>query len=143
MPASPPDLSSRPLRMTVEHLLKTTPALLYKAWTEQLDTWLAAPGTVLMSPKADTAFYFETHHGTLKLPYYGRFIKLVKDQRIEMTWLSTGTKYLETVIIIELTPTDSGTRLVLTQAGFPDESSRHDHEQAWPHFLQILDDRLK
>jgi activator of Hsp90 ATPase-like protein len=34
----PPDLSSRPLRLTVERAMSTAPAILYRAWTEQIET---------------------------------------------------------------------------------------------------------
>lgn len=36
-PTSPPDLSSRPLRLTVERAMVTPPDVLFRAWTEQFD----------------------------------------------------------------------------------------------------------
>jgi uncharacterized protein YndB with AHSA1/START domain len=136
----PPDLSSRPLRMTVERTMAAAPRVLYRAWTEQLDRWLAAPGTVLMRPEAGSAFFFETHHGSQRHPYYGRLIRLEPDRLIELTWLSTGTRHTETVVTVELIPEGAGTRLRLTQAGFPDEGLRDAHEQGWPEALNALDE---
>jgi uncharacterized protein YndB with AHSA1/START domain len=138
---APPDLSSRPLRMTAERVMAASPSALFKAWTEQLDRWLAAPGTVSMRPEVNSAFFFETHHGEgNRQPYYGRFLKLEQDRFVELTWLSTGTQHVETVITIELIPKDGGTHLRLTHAGFPDEESRDAHDQAWPYFLDKLDE---
>jgi hypothetical protein len=45
---TPPDLSSRPFRFTVERDMPARPDALYRAWTQQFDCWFAAPGAVLM-----------------------------------------------------------------------------------------------
>lgn len=141
-PPLAPDLSTRPLHLVVERAMKASPVELYWAWTEQFDRWFAEPGTVLMEPKVDTAFYFETHHGGFRAPYYGRFLQLEVERLVEMTWVSPGTKGTETVITVELAPEANGTRLTLTHAGFPDAESQHAHEEIWPAMLAELDAQL-
>lgn len=128
--------------MSAERVMKAPPAALFRAWTEQLDRWFAAPGTVLMKGEVETAFYLETHHGRERHPYYGRILRLERDRLVELVWLSTGTKRAETVLTIELAPKGKGTHLRLTHAGFPDEESRNAHDEAWPHFLEQLDQRM-
>lgn len=134
-----PDLSARPLRTVAERVMTASATALFQAWTVQLDRWLAAPGTLLLRPEVNTAFFFETHHGTARVQYYGRFLRLEPDRLVELTWLSPGTKCAETVLTIELTPQPQGTHLRLSHAGFPDEQARQAHQQAWPHFLAHLD----
>lgn len=149
-PITTPDLSSRPHGFKVERKMKSSPEVLFKAWTEKFDEWFAAPGTLIMKAEVNSVFFFETVFKTeldnveQRHPHYGRFLRLIPDQLIEFTWLTgaAGTKGAETVVTIELQPKQDGTLLSLTHKGFPDEESKSRHDSAWEMILEHLDQKM-
>ena len=142
-----PDLSSRPLQATCERTVLARPEDVYTAWTERLDTWFAQAGTLDMVPEPGRPYFFYNRDEWGRHPHYGRFLDVVENELIEMTWLtgngtSEGTQGAETVLRIEIVPGDGATEVRLSHSGFVSEASRDGHQENWPLALEILESAL-
>jgi len=142
-----PDHSSRPLKTTCVYTVKAKPGEVYKAWTERFDLWFAQPGTLFMIPEVGRPFFFYTPDDWGRHPHYGRFLELVENKLVEMTWITgdgtaEGTQGAETIIRVEIEPNGSDTEIRMTHSGFVSEKSRAGHEENWPLALKELDEAL-
>jgi uncharacterized protein YndB with AHSA1/START domain len=144
-----PDLAERPFDLEVEHVFPLSAARLYTAWTDQLDVWFAAPGSVLMTAQVNAPFFFETEYkagaqSAKRHPHYGRFLRLIPDRLVQITWVTGagGTEGAETVVTVELQAQGDGCRLKLTHAGFATAASRDATEHAWPMVFEQMQRKL-
>ncbi|KAH8555740.1 activator of Hsp90 ATPase 1 family protein [Umbelopsis sp. PMI_123] len=130
---------------TVERNMKASADAIYQAWTAKFDTWFASPGRIQMRAVENEPFFFEVVHQNNRHPHYGRFLRLIPNKIIELTWVTgkMGTEGAETRVLIQLTPTEAGTQLVLTHGGFYTDTARDRHQEAWPMILGNLDDHLE
>lgn len=137
-----PDLTGRPHGVVVQRRMLAPPAAIYLAWTQEIGSWFAEPGMVQMRAAEGEPFVFVTKYEGNFEPHYGRFLSLVADRLIELTWVTgrAGTAGAETVVKVELEPDGDGTLLRLTHSGFYDRGSAQRHKVAWgSHVLPHLD----
>ena len=137
-------MAGDPISFTIEQAMSASPNAIFRAWTQEFDTWFAAPGAIRMDPVAGEPYWFETIYQGQRHPHYGRFLVVEPDLLIEQTWVTgrNGTEGAETVVRIELAARGSGTRLRLTHSGFADEESARNHSDSWPAILRHLDETL-
>ena len=130
--------------VVVEHDMNASPAAIYRAWTEEFDTWFASPGRIRMVAQEGEPFWFDVTFNDERHPHHGRVMRLVADRLVEMTWVTgrDGTWGAETLVSVELSETSLGTRVRLKHGGFYDEPAAVQHGEAWPRVLEHLDEVL-
>lgn len=139
-----PDISDRPVKLTIEKTLAASPGEIYTAWTENFDQWFAQQGTLRMTAEEGALYFFETHFEETRHPHYGRFLRLVPNELVEQTWVTgmPGTQGAETVLRVELAAVSDGTNVTLNHAGFYDDETMKGHRDAWPLALDLLENYL-
>lgn len=129
---------------TVERMMQAPSDAIFRAWTEEFDTWFAAPGSIVMRASVGEPYWFEVIHEGARHPHYGRYLDLQPGRRIEQTWVTgrDGTDGAETVVRLDLTEGEAGTRLQLTHHGFLDAGASARAAESWPRILAHLDEVL-
>lgn len=133
----------------VKKIMKSPPAELYRAWTEQFDQWFAKEGTLLNWCQPGMPYCFATEFDGGRHPHHGRCLRLENNALLEVTWVTgdPGTKGAETTVTVEFLTAKGGTEVVLSHAGFTDVDSMNGHKEAWPqvldHLQNYLDERSK
>lgn len=142
-----PDHSDRPLQLECTYTVRAQPAAVFAAWTHRFDAWFAQSGTVALVPEPGRPYFFYNRDEWGRHPHYGRFLEVVENELVEMTWMTgdgtdVGTRGAETILRIELVPTGDATEIRLTHSGFVSEKARDDHAENWPLALEILGQAL-
>jgi uncharacterized protein YndB with AHSA1/START domain len=142
-----PNLSARPLQVTCQYTVNARPEEVFAAWTTRFDTWFAQEGTLVLVPELGRPYFFYNRDDWGRHPHYGRFLDVVENRLIEMTWMTgngttEGTEGAETILRIELVPNDGATEVHLTHSGFVSGKSCDGHKENWPLALEILDEAL-
>ncbi|KGN29812.1 hypothetical protein N802_10405 [Knoellia sinensis KCTC 19936] len=125
--------------LTVERTMTASAAALYRAWTDRFGDWFAEPDTVLMRAEVDVPYFFETLFEGQRHPHHGRFVELVPDELVTLTWTNAAVQGAETVVRVDLSPAEGGCHLTLRHGGFPDDETRDQTKDAWPQVLEHLD----
>jgi len=97
---------------TVERMMRAPSEAIFRAWTQEFNTWLATPGSMVMCASVGEPCWFEVIHEGAGHPHYGRYLDLHPGRLIEQTWVTgrNGTDGAETVVRLDLAAEDGGRR---------------------------------
>jgi uncharacterized protein YndB with AHSA1/START domain len=144
-------MSDRPAIKTTDiHMTRSIPATpeqVFDAWLDRTcpgSPWHGVPKVIVAdSPSVGTLFYSAYHMEGRDIAHYGRFVTLERGRRIEHTWVSEGTKGLESLVTLTLEPEADGKTLVrVHHSGVPDDEGGRFHENAWGYVLGAMKTRF-
>jgi uncharacterized protein YndB with AHSA1/START domain len=122
---------------------RTIPAAAEKVF----DVWLdpKSPGglwfgveRVILNPVVDGLFYHAVKHEGRTWPHYGRFLRVDRPRLVEFTWVSEGTRGIETVVTVTLEPRGDETEVTLRHSGLADDDMGCKHKDGWSFVLSAL-----
>lgn len=103
--------------------------------------WFGAVRTIL-NPVVDGLYYFAVKWEGRIWAHYGRFLQIDRPRRVQYTWVSEGTKGLESVVNLAFDPRGDHTKVTLRHTGIPDDELGRQHQQGWTAILGTLADSL-
>jgi uncharacterized protein YndB with AHSA1/START domain len=126
--------------ITVKRTIPATPEKVYDVWIDPKSPggpWHGAE-RVILNAVVDGLYYLAIKHEGRVWPHYGRFARLERGRLIEHTWMSEGTKGLESLVTITLEPRGEETEMTLRHSGVPDDEMGRRHEEGWSWILSAL-----
>jgi uncharacterized protein YndB with AHSA1/START domain len=103
--------------------------------------WFGTERTI-MNPVVDGLFYFSVSHQGRSWPHYGRFLRIDRPRAIEYTWMSEGTRGIESVVALTFEPRGDETEVTLRHSGLADDEMGRQHQEGWKWVLGALAERF-
>jgi uncharacterized protein YndB with AHSA1/START domain len=131
--------------LTVSRTIPASPAEVYDAWLDPDSPgglWYGV-ARVILNPVVDGLFYHAVEHEGRTWPHYGRFIRLDRGRTLEHTWMSEGTRGLESTVTVTFAAGDGGTEVTLHHANVPDDDLGRQHQGGWSWYLDALAKRFE
>ncbi len=129
--------------LTVSREIDATPEEVFDAWTDpsKFGAWFGV-SRLIMDPVVDGLYYIAVDYQGRIWPHYGRFVRLDRPRLIEQTWMSEGTKGLESIITFTIEPHGDRVQLTIRHSGVPDDEEGRRHEEGWTGGLEAIEKYL-
>jgi uncharacterized protein YndB with AHSA1/START domain len=130
--------------LTLTRSIPASAAEVYDAWLDARSPggpWFGC-NRVILDAKVDGLFYHCVLHEGREWAHYGRFLALERPRRIEHTWVSEGTRGLESVLTVTFEPEGNKTRVTLRHTGVPDDDFGRQHGEGWNYVLGAIEERF-
>jgi uncharacterized protein YndB with AHSA1/START domain len=130
--------------LTLTRTIPAPPDQVYDVWLDSKSPggpWFGCE-RVILDPKVDGLFYHYVTHENRDWAHYGRFVALDRPRRIEHTWVSEGTRGLESLLTITFEPAGKGTLVTLKHSNVPDDDFGRQHGEGWSYVLGAIEARF-
>jgi uncharacterized protein YndB with AHSA1/START domain len=130
--------------ITVSRTIPASAEKVYDVWIDPKSPggpWHGAERAIL-NPVVDGLYYLAIKHEGRVWPHYGRFTKMDRPRLLEHTWMSEGTKGIESVVTLTFEPRGDQTDVTLCHSGLPDDEAGRQHKEGWTWILSALADAV-
>lgn len=131
-------------QVTVRRVIKASADELFDAWLDpaSLAVWMR-PGDITRSVakvdlKIGGAFEIEMSNADGSHVHRGVYRVIDRPRQLVFTWISHGTKQMESLVTVEFRAGHQTTEIVLTHEQLPDDSSVQPHTKGWTRILELL-----
>ncbi len=124
-------------RVVVERILPAAPAEVFAAWLDRgtlrefIGPGDATSVDVEVDPRVGGRFRITMWVDGRGLEHEGEYCVIDPPRRLVFTWQSPATEKRVTLVTIELTPHEDGTRLVLVHEQLPSADAAGRHQKGW------------
>lgn len=130
--------------ITVSRTVAASPADVFDVWLDPRSPgspWYGSQGTILHAA-VNGLFYFAVQHEGREWAHYGRFLRIERPVLVEYTWVSEGTKGVESVVAVRFEPAGEQTQVTLHHSKVPDDEMGRRHQEGWTWVLSMLAERF-
>ncbi len=130
--------------ITVTKFIAASPEDVFDAWidVDAMKQWMG-PGTVTvkeaaMDVRVGGKWSILMQDEDKDHPHWGAYRIIDRPRKLEFSWISPNTQERETIVTIDLKPSEGGTNLTLTHRGLPTQSSADGHKRGWTSIMEKL-----
>jgi uncharacterized protein YndB with AHSA1/START domain len=134
--------ATRASEVRIERILPALPADVFAAWTDAglMGRWMSPRGRAEVTVQAVVGGRLEVVmiDGTTRIEHQGEFLEVDPPRRLRFTWRSPYTGDGPSIVTVELTQVEAGTRLLLIHERLPDAAAVASHAAGWGAILDRL-----
>jgi uncharacterized protein YndB with AHSA1/START domain len=131
--------------MTVTRTISAPAEKVFDVWIDPKSPggpWFGGD-RVILNPFVDGLFYSAVKHEGRTWAHYGRFIRIERPRHVEHTWVSEGTRGIESVVAVTFEARGEQTEVTLRHSGVPDDEMGRKHNEGWTWVLSMLAKRFE
>lgn len=133
--------------ITVKRMIPASADKVFDVWMDPKcpgGPWFGSETLIMapVPPAAGSLFYFTVLWDGHTWAHFGRFVEIERPGKVEYTWMSEGTKGVETTVTVTFEGRGKETEVTLRHLNVPDDEMGRQTEWGWAHILDSVAEAL-